>query len=167
MAFITETPSPQDARRFQAEKWLHNEFSLWTIDRARECFLIFLRKSAAVGGLPEREDYYFSYRGKVGIISTVLQLQHQGNDLIYRWHLISSLGLAHQLQSDPQVLLLNQGGDTRGGAHLDEAEAQDALTCLEEAFLNYKAYLGVREGGGQHVAFDTAPLTGHMPPLEI
>lgn len=122
--------------------------------------LIFLRKALALGGMPER-GYYFSYRGQVEVVSTVLYLEHEGGDLVYHWHLVSSLGLAHQLQAAPHILLPGEGGDIRHVGNLDEAAAAAALACLSEAFLNYKAWLGLHDGTGRRVLLDPTPLTGH------
>lgn len=160
MAFVTEIPNVQEAQQWQAEKWLHNEFSLWTIDRARQCYLIFQRETPSVNSLPAREDYYFYYQGKGGVVSTVLKLAHEGNELVYRWRLISSYGLAYQLRTSAHVLLVGQGGDTRQAADLSETQAQEAMACLQEAFLAHKAYLGVRNGGSQKVIFDISPVSG-------
>ncbi len=161
MALRTEIPAAADIERWQIGKWLPNEFTPWTIDRERESYLIFMRKAPALGGMPEREDYYFSHKGRAGVISTVLHLEHEGSNLVYHWHLVSSLGLAHQFQTDAHVLLMGTGGDTRHAGNLDKAAAAETLACLTEAFLNYKAWLGLRDGANQRVLLDSTALLGN------
>ena len=80
---------------------------------------------------------------------------------MYHRHLVTSLGLAHQFQTDAHVLLMGTGGDTRHAGNLDKAAAAETLACLTEAFLNYKAWLGLRDGANQRVLLDSTALLGN------
>ncbi len=158
MKFVTETPTAAELQMFGARHLIQNEFTRWTIDKACRVFLILKQEVFRPNGQHEREDFYFHYNGQNVVVSFMLNLETEGDVLVFRWKIVSSYNLAQKLMIDPSILCVNKRGLSTGETLPLCEDDGDYLSVLKQAFVAYKTNEGFIESPTQKMIIDDSAV---------